>query len=145
MEHAQESGRVRVASYVLCQDDDGRVLLCHIAPSVGVGDIWTLPGGGLDFGEAPAAAALRELTEETGLVGEIVDLLDVSDRLFTPHGDAQPLHAIRVVYQARVIGGELQDELDGSTDMARWCQPDEALRLRLGELARRMIIRLRDA
>ena len=43
MEHAQESGRVRVASYVLCQDDDGRVLLCHIAPSVGVGDIWTLP------------------------------------------------------------------------------------------------------
>ena len=144
MERAQGSGRVRVAAYVLCQDDAGRVLLCHIAPSVGVGDIWTLPGGGLDFGEAPADGALRELSEETGLRGEIVDLLDVSDRLFTPSHSKEPLHAIRIVYRARVVGGELQDELDGSTDMARWCHPDEALRLRLGELARRMIIRLRD-
>ena len=41
--------RIRVAAYALCRDDEGRILLCHIAPSVGAGDIWTLPGGGLDF------------------------------------------------------------------------------------------------
>lgn len=132
-------GRLRVAAYTLCHDDLGRVLLCHIAPSVGVGDLWTLPGGGLDFGEAPAAAALRELTEETGLVGEITELVDVSDRCFRPTDGGVPLHAIRIVYRARIVGGTLHDEPEGSTDMARWWTPLEAQRLRLGELARHMI------
>ena len=51
------SDRVRVAAYAVVRDDDDRVLLCHIRPSVGVGDVWTLPGGGLEFGESPARAA----------------------------------------------------------------------------------------
>jgi 8-oxo-dGTP diphosphatase len=139
MDDAPTTGRLRVAAYTLCHDEHGRVLLCHIAPSVGVGDIWTLPGGGLEFGEPPAAAALRELTEETGLVGEIIELVDVSDRCFRPADGSEPLHAIRIVYRARIVGGTLHDELEGSTDMARWWTPEEALRLRLGELARQMI------
>ena len=97
---------VRVAAYAVCRDDDGRILLCHIAPSVGAGDIWTLPGGGLEFGEAPDAAVLRELTEETGYVGELEGLLDVSDRLFDGVDGADRMHAIRIVYRVRIIGGD---------------------------------------
>ncbi|MFP5341374.1 MAG: NUDIX hydrolase [Candidatus Limnocylindria bacterium] len=132
------NGRTRIAAYALCRDDAGRILLCHIAPSVGVGDVWTLPGGGIEFGEAPAAAALRELAEETGLHGEIVRLLDVTDRLFES-GQAEPLHAIRIVYRVRIVGGALRDETDGSTDAAGWFTNDEAARLRLGELSRTML------
>lgn len=30
------------------------------------------------------------------------------------------MKAVRVVYEARVVGGELTREVDGSTDEARW-------------------------
>ena len=140
--------RIRVAAYAWCRDDAGRVLLCHIAPSVGAGDLWTLPGGGLDFGEAPAAAVLRELAEETGYRGEIVHLVDVSDRLFEEvdgvDGDSSRMHAIRIVYDVRIVDGELRDEADGSTDTCRWVTLDEATGLRLGELARRAVVRARE-
>jgi ADP-ribose pyrophosphatase YjhB (NUDIX family) len=136
--------RVRVAAYALCRDDEGRVLLCHIAPSVGAGDIWTLPGGGLDFGEPPATAVLRELAEETGYRGEIDRLLDVSDRLFDDVDDGSGrMHAIRIVYAVRILDGELRDEADGSTDTCRWVTIEEAASLRLGELARRAVERVR--
>src|ERR1700675_729791 len=57
----------RVAAYALCVEDD-RLLMCRLAPGEWtlVGH-WTLPGGGLAFGESPPDAALRELDEETGL------------------------------------------------------------------------------
>jgi 8-oxo-dGTP diphosphatase len=138
--------RVRVAAYALCRDEDGRVLLCHIAPSVGAGDIWTLPGGGLDFGESPAAAVVRELAEETGYRGEVERLLDVSDRLFDDVEGATGggrMHAIRIVYAVRIVDGVLRDEPDGSTDTCRWMSPDETAGLRLGELARRTVERTR--
>ena len=49
---------------VLAFDDAGRVLL--IRHSYGSGN-WLLPGGGIARGEAPLAAAMRELQEETAL------------------------------------------------------------------------------
>jgi ADP-ribose pyrophosphatase YjhB (NUDIX family) len=132
----EERNRTRVAAYAVCRDDEGRVLLCHIAPSVGVGDVWTLPGGGLDFGEPPGVAVLRELTEETGYIGKLEGLIGVSDRVFRDVDGAERLHAIRILYRVRIVGGELRDEPDGSTDTCRWIKPREARKLRLGELAR---------
>ena len=128
--------RTRVAAYAVSCDVDGRILLCHIAPTVGVGDIWTLPGGGLEFGEPPEAAVLRELTEESGYVGELDGLLGVGDRVFHEAAGVDRLHAIRILYRVRIVGGEQRDEPDGSTDSCRWFTISEARKLRLGELAR---------
>lgn len=36
------------------------------------GDAWQMPQGGIDAGEAPRAAALRELHEETGVTPDLV-------------------------------------------------------------------------
>ena len=70
--------RSRVAAYALCTSGDA-LLLCRIAPGVtgGWDGMWALPGGGVDFGEHPRDAVLRELAEETGLSGEVVELLEV--------------------------------------------------------------------
>ena len=134
--------RVRVAAYALSIDGAGRILLCHLAPSVGLGDLWTLPGGGLEFGESPDVAVVRELAEETGYVGEVQQLMDVSDHLFEDGGGATRLHAIRIVYLVQVVSGELRDEPDGSTDTCQWFTLSDARRLRLGELARRAVDRI---
>lgn len=70
----------RVAAYALATDEAGRVLLARVAPGYPSAGQWTLPGGGLTFGEDPAAGALRELTEETGLTGEIESIAFIDSR-----------------------------------------------------------------
>jgi ADP-ribose pyrophosphatase YjhB (NUDIX family) len=128
--------RTRVAAYALSNDEDGRILLCRIAPSVAAGEIWTLPGGGLEFGEPPDVAVIRELAEESGYEGEVVGLADVTDRVLTDSDGGGRMHAIRIVYRVRVTGGERRDEIDGSTDTCGWFTRDEASRLNLGGLAK---------
>lgn len=54
----------RRAARVILFDPDDRVLLSHDADATH--DWWVLPGGGLEPGETPAAAALREVQEESG-------------------------------------------------------------------------------
>ena len=128
--------RVRVAAYAIVRDERERVLLCHIHPAVGVGDVWTLPGGGLEFGESPRRAVLRELEEETGFIGEIDRLVEVDDRVFTSRNGADRMHAIRILYRVRLTGGEQRDEVDGSSDRCAWFTDAEARAQNLTELAR---------
>lgn len=60
--------RHRPSVVLIPMTDDGRVVLVRqFRPSVGR-ELWELPAGGLDEGEAPEAAAERECEEETGLV-----------------------------------------------------------------------------
>lgn len=113
----------RVAAYALCVDRAERILLARLTyPEIKAG-WWTLPGGGLGFGETPSEAVLRELTEETGLTGEIESLSGVES--WVRRGPvagviADDFHAIQIIYRVRVTGGNLTNERDGSTDEAAW-------------------------
>jgi 8-oxo-dGTP diphosphatase len=130
-----ERQRTRVGAYALATDEAGRILLCRTAPHVLPKPVWMLPGGGLHFREAPVTAVVRELEEEAGLSGEVVRLLDVSDRTWPTSDDGVMTHAIRIIYEVRITGGELRDERHGSTDTCRWFAPDDARTLDLAELA----------
>ena len=66
------TGWQRVAAYVVAADARGRVLLTRFElPGHPGSGAWTLPGGGMEWGEQPHATALRELKEETGLSATI--------------------------------------------------------------------------
>lgn len=143
---AAELERVlRVSAYAVCIDD-GRILLCRIAPGAtrDSDGRWTLPGGGLDHGEHPRDGVLRELAEETGLAGEVTDLLGVESAspVLPAWGERPPthFHVVQILYRVRVTGGTLRPEVDGTTDEARWFSLEEARRapvVRLVEVALR--------
>ena len=129
--------RTRLGSYSLCVDRD-RILLARLsAIEVDVG-AWTMPGGGVNFGEHPDQACLRELEEETGLTGEIEGVAGVFSHVYERSGFARgaDLHFLGILYRVRITGGGLRDESDGTTDMAAWIARDELPSMRLVELAR---------
>jgi 8-oxo-dGTP diphosphatase len=77
------------------------VLLVKRAIDPGAGK-WACPAGFVEHDEAPADAVLRELLEETGLIGKIDHLLEVF-----PKKD-EGLADIVIVYAVSIVGGELR-------------------------------------
>lgn len=111
--------RLRVAAYAICLRD-GRVLLARFIGAEP--HHWTLPGGGVEHGEDPADAVLRELTEETGYTGRLVRLLGIHSARYEFPRDygVEDHHALKIMYEVDLVGGELRNEVGGTTDLAGW-------------------------
>lgn len=135
---------LRVAAYAVVIDDAGRLLLAHW--NEGRRAAWTMPGGGLEAGEDPERAARREVHEETGYKVAIDELLGIHSRVIPPgrrltSGATEPLHTLRIVYRAHIVGGRLRNEEGGSTDRAEWfplAEVDSLQRVKLVDIALEM-------
>jgi 8-oxo-dGTP pyrophosphatase MutT (NUDIX family) len=114
----------RVGVYALIRRAD-EVLLTRISPRGFHSGSWTLPGGGLDHGESPRNALVREVREECGVDCGVGELLDVHDLHFggtAPSGRFEDFHGIHLVFRAEVAS-DVQPrvaEVDGTTDAVAW-------------------------
>ena len=117
--------RQRVGAYAVILRDD-RILLSRLSARVTSDELWTLPGGGLEHGEDPRDAVVREIREETGLDAEVGD----SARVYSAHlpaawrdGRRIDAHALRIVYDGWVpvdAPAPRVLEVDGSTAESAW-------------------------
>jgi 8-oxo-dGTP diphosphatase len=125
--------RQRVAAYAVIVRDS-RVLLSRLAPYLTPTERWTLPGGGVEFGEHPREAVIRELYEETGLHAQVGEQAWIDSAIVVTAVGGEERHAVRIVYDGWV-GADAPEprvvEIDGSTVDARWHLLDDVLGGRL--------------
>jgi ADP-ribose pyrophosphatase YjhB (NUDIX family) len=116
----------RVAAYALVRRavPEEAVLLTRVSPRGFHTGLWSLPGGGVDFGEAPVAAVAREVVEETGaacVVGDLVTTTTETVRGTAPSGRDEEVQTVGLVYAATLApDAVLTVETGGTTDAVAW-------------------------
>lgn len=109
--------------------------------------IWTLPKGLIDNGESPEDAAVREIIEETGLTGSIVESLGEKSYWFYLKDENIKCRKKVSYYLIEYVSGDIAD-FGWEVEEARWFPFDAALRAVSyrgdREIIERAMERLRD-
>jgi ADP-ribose pyrophosphatase YjhB (NUDIX family) len=100
---------------------EGRVLLVQRGHEPAKGQ-WSLPGGLIDVGESLREAVIREVREETGLIVEPVELIELLERIHRD-GDRVRYHYVIADYLCHLVGGALAAASDA--DAVRWVERAE--------------------
>lgn len=104
------TGRTTPSALAAVADEQGRWLMIQRTREPYIGR-WALPGGKVETGEHPDAAAVREFCEETGFAAEVTRFAGtVSERLVEADGVS---HFLLYVFQLRITGGTLQETPEG--------------------------------
>lgn len=137
---------LRLAAYAVCIEsgnaesehaEAGRVLLARHVSAKGE-STWTFPGGGVEQGEDPFDAVIREVAEETGCAAVVERLLGVDSRVIPAAERAAPglpdHQNVGVFYQVRITGGRLRPEPGGEIAESVWTPLTEVGGLRRSSL-----------
>jgi ADP-ribose pyrophosphatase YjhB (NUDIX family) len=99
--------------------------------------LWSLPKGHIEAGETAEEAAVREVEEETGIIGRVVAPLGTIDFWFV--AEDRRVHKTVHHFLLRALGGELSDS-DVEVSEVAWV-PLHELESRLAYADERRLIR----
>jgi len=122
--------KARRSARVMVFDPAGRVLLirCAVMRADGEFVFWLTPGGEIEAGEEPHAAAVRELREELGLEVEVAGPVYTYANQFEHQGEMRDnldfVFTARCAAEAPVMRGVTADEIEIMKEI-RWWSADE--------------------
>jgi ADP-ribose pyrophosphatase YjhB (NUDIX family) len=119
----------------LVRQPDGGVLLVQERSD----GRWSLPGGWADVGWSPAAAAVKEVAEESGYQVRARRLLALWDRARHNLGPS-PYTVYKVAIACDLLGGEAQPSIE--TAAVDWFRPDDLPPLSTGRTTAAQVARL---
>jgi 8-oxo-dGTP diphosphatase len=116
---------------VLLRRIRGRAHLAAIRPQGKPEGTWVLPKGNIDPGESPTETALREVLEETGVRGRIVEKLGDVKYTYTRPGGVRVFKIVSFYLLAAGRGrlGEIDEGMRVEVADARWLPLADAPRL----------------
>jgi 8-oxo-dGTP diphosphatase len=115
---------LRSAGGVICRKTDLEIDVALIATKNST--VWTLPKGIINKDETPEMAAKREIMEETGLTGEIIDRLGEKSYWFYLKDENAKCKKTVTYFLLDYISGNTAD-FSFEVDDAQWFPLDEAL------------------
>lgn len=105
---------------------------------------WCLPKGMIDEGEDAPAAALREVREETGLQGKLVQKLGQISYWYHLKGENIRVNKTVHFYLLKYVSGRTGDH-DHEVDEAKWLDIDDAIKLLTYKNEKGIMTKARDA
>ncbi len=115
---------------------EGAVLLVKRASEPLKGQ-WSLPGGAVELGETLREAIKREVREETGLEIDILDVIEVFDRISRDAENRPRYHYVLIDFLCAAVAGSSQPGSDVAA--VAWARPGELSRYQLSEKATAII------
>jgi ADP-ribose pyrophosphatase YjhB (NUDIX family) len=119
--HAPQANSITVAVSAFVREDTGLLLMIRRTDN----DLYSIPGGQLEFGETLTQTAIREVKEETGLDIEVTGLIGIysNPAHVIEYDDGEIRQEFSICFRADPTGGELR-ESDESTEVL-WVDPTE--------------------
>lgn len=119
---------------------DGALEVCLIRPSGCGRRVWGLPKGGIEEGETPSQAAVREVAEETGIAAVAGLQLGTIDYSFYSRESGGRIHKTVYYFLMRAVGGDTSHH-DDEVREARWVRLQDALQMMTYPNEREMVRR----
>ncbi|MGK0555388.1 NUDIX hydrolase [Macrococcus capreoli] len=104
-QHVGHDCLIVIGAGVIVEQDD-KILLEQRADN----GLWGIPGGLIEIGEKVKEAAIREVTEETGLIPKDVDLFGIysGEDYIVKYPNGDEVYSVTIVFYTKQFSGELK-------------------------------------